>query len=204
MVWFRCRGKVKAPNCRVLYSLLFESPKLSWRHIVMINTLDTRESYARRMIPYGQLISAMFVQQHRLPAEALWVSKPVDQICFASMKQHWKITIQVFGHRYTVSDDQGHQFQYTDLSAAQEAAQEEEMVDDENEDEPPGPRGPRQRYARPHREVSTGVANFVVNRRRPGHCNYNRGQQDVFDNVSKGIGENKEYEERRRQWEQAW
>ncbi|MFS7973649.1 hypothetical protein Hanom_Chr09g00859131 [Helianthus anomalus] len=121
MVRFGDRGKVKASDCRVIHSLLFGTPKLSWRHI------------------------------NRLPMEALWVSKPVDQICFASMKQHWKIIVVVFGHQYTVSDDQGHRFQYTDPSAAQEAAREEEMIDEENEDEPPGPRGPRQQYARPHR-----------------------------------------------------
>ncbi|KAJ0578160.1 hypothetical protein HanIR_Chr05g0244231 [Helianthus annuus] len=204
MVRFGDRGKVKTAYCRVIHYLLFGTPKLSWRNIVMIITWDTRESYARRMIPCVRLISAMILQQNQLQMEALWVSKPVDQICFASIKQHWKITVQVFGHQYTVSDDQGYIFQYTDPSATQEAAREEEMIDKENEDEPPDLRGPRQRYARPHQEISSGVANFVINRRKPVHCNYNQGQHDVYDNVSAGIGETQEYEERRRQWEHDW
>ncbi|KAM0032356.1 hypothetical protein Hdeb2414_s0016g00474101 [Helianthus debilis subsp. tardiflorus] len=119
---FGDRGKVKATDCWVIHSLLFGTPKSSWHHIVMINTRDTQESYVGWMIPYVRLISAIILQQNHLPMEALWVSKPVDQICFASMKQHWKITVQVFGHQYTVSDDQGHRFQYTDPSAAQEVA----------------------------------------------------------------------------------
>ena len=36
MVRFGDRGKVKAPDCRVLHSLLYGTPKLSWRQIVMI------------------------------------------------------------------------------------------------------------------------------------------------------------------------
>ncbi|KAJ0616230.1 hypothetical protein HanOQP8_Chr02g0076701 [Helianthus annuus] len=78
------------------------------------------------------------------------------------------------------------------------------MIDEEEENEPPGPRGPRQRYYQPHREISGGVANFVTCRRTPGHANYNRGLQAVYDNVSAAIGENWEYEERRRNWEQDY
>ncbi|MFS8034586.1 hypothetical protein Hanom_Chr17g01582901 [Helianthus anomalus] len=47
-----------------------------------------------------------------------------------------------------------------------------------------------------------GVANFIINRRTPGHPNFNRGQQAVYDNVSAAIGEGREYEEMRRNWEQ--
>ncbi|KAJ0501004.1 hypothetical protein HanRHA438_Chr11g0495891 [Helianthus annuus] len=170
----------------------------------MMNTWDTWEVCNRKMIPYVRLISAMILQQNSLPPESLWVSKPVEEIYFASMKRHWKIQLQVYGHQYMVSDDQGHSFQFVNPCAAQEVARVEEMRDEEDEDEPPGPRGPRQRYHRTHREVSASVANFVTFRRTPGHADYNRGQQAVYDNVSAAIGENREYEERRKNWEQDW
>ncbi|MFS7911175.1 hypothetical protein Hanom_Chr02g00114961 [Helianthus anomalus] len=54
MVRFGERGKVKAPDCRVSHALLYGSPRLSWRQIMMINTWDTRESCTRMMIPYVQ------------------------------------------------------------------------------------------------------------------------------------------------------
>ncbi|KAM0013444.1 hypothetical protein Hdeb2414_s0043g00741041 [Helianthus debilis subsp. tardiflorus] len=109
MVWFRDRRTVKAPDCRVLHALLYGTPRLSWRQIVMINTWDTRESFKQKMIPYVRLISTMILQQNVLPQESLWVSKPVDQFNLASMKRHWKITVKVFGHVHTVEDDQGKQ-----------------------------------------------------------------------------------------------
>ncbi|MFS7981694.1 hypothetical protein Hanom_Chr10g00953991 [Helianthus anomalus] len=118
MVRFGDRRKVKAPDCRVLHALLYGSPRLSWRQIVMINTWDTRDSCTRKMTPYVRLLSAMILQQNALPAESLWVSKPIDQICFASMKLHWKITVKVFGHMYTVEDEQGNSYRFSDLSAA--------------------------------------------------------------------------------------
>ncbi|KAF5803405.1 hypothetical protein HanXRQr2_Chr06g0270931 [Helianthus annuus] len=121
MVRFGDRGKVKAPDCRVLHALLYGSPRLSWRQIVMINTWDTRESCTRKMISYVRLLSAMILQQNVLPAESLWVSKPIDQICFASMKRYWKFQVKVFGHLYTVTDDQGNSYQFSDPSAAKEA-----------------------------------------------------------------------------------
>ncbi|KAJ0480034.1 hypothetical protein HanOQP8_Chr13g0473011 [Helianthus annuus] len=88
MVRFGDRGKVKGPNCRVLHALMFGSPMLLWRHIVMMNTWDTQEVCTRKMIPYVRLISAMILQQNSLPPESLWVSKPVEEFCFASMKRH--------------------------------------------------------------------------------------------------------------------
>ncbi|MFS7894601.1 hypothetical protein Hanom_Chr00s001847g01688241 [Helianthus anomalus] len=99
MVRFRDRGKVKAPDCRVLHALLYGTPRLSCRQIVMINTWDTRESCTRKMIPYVWLISAMILQQNALPQESLWVSKPIDQFNLASMKRHWKITVKVVGQK---------------------------------------------------------------------------------------------------------
>ncbi|KAM0067866.1 hypothetical protein Hdeb2414_s0002g00066321 [Helianthus debilis subsp. tardiflorus] len=86
MVRFGDRGTVKAPDCRVLHALLYGTPNLSWRQIVMINTWDTRESFKRKMIPYARLISAMILQQNVLPRESLWVSKPIDQFSFATMR----------------------------------------------------------------------------------------------------------------------
>ncbi|MFS8034585.1 hypothetical protein Hanom_Chr17g01582891 [Helianthus anomalus] len=76
----------------------------------MINTWDTRESCTRKMIPYVRMLSAMILQQNVLPAKSLWVSKPIDQICFASMKRYQKFHVKVFGHLYTVTDVQGNNY----------------------------------------------------------------------------------------------
>ncbi|MFS8032295.1 hypothetical protein Hanom_Chr17g01555881 [Helianthus anomalus] len=99
------------------------------------------------------------------------------------MKRHWKIHVQVYGHKYTVTDDVGLKYEFTDPNAAQGAAEDVEMGD---EDEPAGPRGPQQRYMRPHQEISGGVANFVKCQLVPGYPNFNHGQQAIFDNVSTG------------------
>ncbi|MFS7997784.1 hypothetical protein Hanom_Chr12g01145991 [Helianthus anomalus] len=72
------RGKVRTWDCRVIHSLLYGVPKLLWRHIMMMNIWDTRESYFRKMIPYVQLINTMIVLQNRLPGESLWVKKPLE------------------------------------------------------------------------------------------------------------------------------
>ncbi|KAF5772412.1 hypothetical protein HanXRQr2_Chr13g0576571 [Helianthus annuus] len=69
MVRIGDRGKMKAPDCRVIHALLYGTPRLSWRQIVMINTWDTRESCTRKMIPYVRLISVMILQQNALPQE---------------------------------------------------------------------------------------------------------------------------------------
>ncbi|MFS8018142.1 hypothetical protein Hanom_Chr15g01388681 [Helianthus anomalus] len=42
MVPFGDRGEVKAADFRVLHVLLYGTPRLSWRQIMMINTWDTR------------------------------------------------------------------------------------------------------------------------------------------------------------------
>ncbi|KAJ0810223.1 hypothetical protein HanPI659440_Chr01g0024231 [Helianthus annuus] len=118
MVRFRDRRKVKAPDCRVLHALLYGLPRLSWRQIVMINTWDTSGPCIRKMIPYVRLLSAMILQQKVLPQESLWVSKPIDQFNFASMKRHWKITVKVFGHLHTVEDEQGDNYNFSDSCAA--------------------------------------------------------------------------------------
>ncbi|MFS7996801.1 hypothetical protein Hanom_Chr12g01134071 [Helianthus anomalus] len=49
------------------------------------------------------------------------------------------------------------------------------MVDEEDEDEPADPRGPKQRYMRPHRELNADVTRFVNCRRVPSYRNFNRG-----------------------------
>ncbi|KAJ0521366.1 hypothetical protein HanPI659440_Chr10g0368531 [Helianthus annuus] len=88
LVRFGDRGGVRASDCRVVHSLLYGTPTLSWRHIVMMNTWATRESSQRRFIPYARLISAMIVQQNCLPPESLWVTKPLEEINKASMKKN--------------------------------------------------------------------------------------------------------------------
>ncbi|KAJ0954669.1 hypothetical protein HanRHA438_Chr00c10g0848081 [Helianthus annuus] len=77
------------------------------------------------------------------------------------------------------------------------------MVDEEYETEPAGPRGPKQRYMRPRRELNADVGSFVNFRRVPSYRDFNRGQQAVFDNISAGIGEGREYDKRRKNWEEA-
>ncbi|MFS8002807.1 hypothetical protein Hanom_Chr13g01206451 [Helianthus anomalus] len=112
---------------------------------MMMNTWDTRESCTRKMIPYVRLLNAMILQQNALPQVSLWVSKPIDQFNFASMKCHWKITIKVFGHLHTVEDEQGNNYIFPYPLAAQGGAHDEEMVDEEDETKLAGPRGPKQR-----------------------------------------------------------
>ncbi|KAJ0881144.1 hypothetical protein HanRHA438_Chr10g0471141 [Helianthus annuus] len=204
LVRYGDHGTVKATDCRVLHSLLYGTPRLSWRQILMINTWDTRESFKRKMIPYVRLISAMILQQNALPQESLWVSKPIDQFNFTSMRRHWKITVKVFGHLHTVEDEQGNSYRYTEpREGDEEEDEDEEMVDMEDETEPPGLRGPRQRYRRKHREISADVADFVNQRQGPTYRNWNCGQQAVYDNVSACIGEGRENAANRKAWEEA-
>ncbi|KAF5754044.1 hypothetical protein HanXRQr2_Chr17g0786841 [Helianthus annuus] len=202
MVRFGDRGKVKAPDCRVVHALLYGTPKLSWRQIVMINTWDTRESFKRKMIPYARLISAMILQQNALPPESLWVSKPIDQFSFATMRRHWKITVKAFGHLHTVEDEQGDSYRFNDEEGDEEEG-DEEMPDVEEETDPSGPRGQRRWYRKKHREISADVADFVNQRQIPSYRLWTRGQQAVYDNVSAGIGEGREYHASRREWEEA-
>ncbi|MFS7967865.1 hypothetical protein Hanom_Chr09g00790771 [Helianthus anomalus] len=77
------------------------------------------------------------------------------------------------------------------------------MVDEEDETEHAGPRGPKQRYMRPHPELNADVASFMNFRRVPSYRNFTHGQQEVFDNVSVGIGEGREYDKRSQNWEET-
>ncbi|MFS8032296.1 hypothetical protein Hanom_Chr17g01555891 [Helianthus anomalus] len=61
MVRFGDHGKVRASECRVIYSLMYGTPTLSWRHIIIMNTWDTRETCTRKMIPYAHLSCAMIL-----------------------------------------------------------------------------------------------------------------------------------------------
>ncbi|KAJ0480461.1 hypothetical protein HanIR_Chr13g0631951 [Helianthus annuus] len=206
MVRFGDRGTVKAPDYRVLHALLYGTPKLSWRQIVMINTWDTRESFKRKMIPYARLISAMILQQNALPQDSLWVSKPIDQFNFASMRRHWRITVKAFGHLHTVEDEQGDSYRFNDKEGDEEGDEEEgdeEMPDVEEETDPSGPRGPRRRYRKKHREISANVADFVNQRQIPSYQLWNHGDQAIYDNVSAVIVEAREYHASRSEWEEA-
>ncbi|KAJ0495278.1 hypothetical protein HanIR_Chr12g0607091 [Helianthus annuus] len=95
MVRFGDRGGVRGSDCRVVHSLLYGTPTLSWGHIIMMNTWITREASQRRFIPYARLISAMIVQQNCLPPESLWVSKPLEEFNIATMKKNWKIDVKL-------------------------------------------------------------------------------------------------------------
>ncbi|KAJ0699743.1 hypothetical protein HanOQP8_Chr10g0359491 [Helianthus annuus] len=135
--------------------------------------------------------------------ESLWVSKPVEEFNLATIKRNWKILMQLFGSKYSVTDELGHKYELIDPNAPQGATKDVEMADEEDEDEPAGPRGPKQRYMRPHRELNANVARFVNFRRVPSYRNFNCGQQQVFDNISAGIGEGRECVARRKNWEET-
>ncbi|KAJ0433949.1 hypothetical protein HanIR_Chr17g0875881 [Helianthus annuus] len=77
------------------------------------------------------------------------------------------------------------------------------MPDVEEETDPSGPRGPRRRYRKKHREISANVADFVNQRQIPSYRLWTRGNQAVYDNVSAGIGEAREYHASRKEWEEA-
>ncbi|KAM0067865.1 hypothetical protein Hdeb2414_s0002g00066311 [Helianthus debilis subsp. tardiflorus] len=77
------------------------------------------------------------------------------------------------------------------------------MPDVEEETDPSGLRGPRRRYRNQHREISADVANFVNQRQIPSYRLWTRGQQAIYDNVSVGIGEAREYHASRKEWEEA-
>ncbi|KAJ0519557.1 hypothetical protein HanHA89_Chr11g0449991 [Helianthus annuus] len=204
LVRFGDRGGVRVSDCRVVHALLYGTPTLSWRHIVMMNTWATRESSQRRFIPYARLISAMLVQQNCLPSEALWVSKPVEEFTWGYMKKNWKVEVKFSGNRYVVTDELGDKFEVRTSGAPpvqEEDVEMEEEEEEEEEAEPSEARRPRQRYMRPHREINAEVAGFVTRRRVPSYKNFDRGQQEIFDNVSACIGEGREYNQRREAWE---
>ncbi|MFS7956516.1 hypothetical protein Hanom_Chr07g00655511 [Helianthus anomalus] len=100
------------------------------------------------------------------------------------MKRNWKIQVQLFGSKYSVTDEFGHKYEFTDPNASQRDEEDVEMVDEEDETKPTGPRGPKQRYMWRHRDISDDVARFVTQRRAPSYRNFTRGQQEVYDNVS--------------------
>ncbi|XP_035837089.1 uncharacterized protein LOC118485000 [Helianthus annuus] len=202
---FGDRGGVRVSDCRVVHALLYGTPTLSWRHIVMMNTWATRESSQRRFIPYARLISAMLVQQNCLPSEALWVSKPVEEFNWGYMKKNWRIEVKFSGNRYVVTDDLGNKFEVRTSGAPPVREEDVEMEEEEeHEAEPSGAQGPRQRYMRPHREINAEVAGFVTRRRVPSYKNFDRGQQEIYDNVSACIGEGREYNQRREAWQGSY
>ncbi|MFS8002087.1 hypothetical protein Hanom_Chr13g01197991 [Helianthus anomalus] len=49
------------------------------------------------------------------------------------MKRHWNITVKVFGHLHMVEDEQGNNYNFSYLCAAQGGAHDEETVDEEDE-----------------------------------------------------------------------
>ncbi|MFS8008540.1 hypothetical protein Hanom_Chr14g01274001 [Helianthus anomalus] len=172
------------------------------RHIIMMNTWFTRESFHRRMIPYVRLISAMILQHKCLPPESLWVTKPLEEFSLATVKKNWKIHVKHSGSKYLVTNALGHKYEFVDPNAQLGAEEDVEMVDEEDETKPACPRGPKQRYMRPHRELNADVASFVNFRRVLSYQDFNRGQHAVFDNISAGIGEGREYDRRRQKWEE--
>ncbi|MFS7968493.1 hypothetical protein Hanom_Chr09g00798101 [Helianthus anomalus] len=94
----------------------------------------------------------MILQQNCLPVEALWVSKPLDEFSLATIKKNWKIDVKLSGSKYLLTDALGHKYGFVDPDVQQGAEEDVEMVDEEDETEPAGPWGPKQRYMRPHRE----------------------------------------------------
>ncbi|MFS8001512.1 hypothetical protein Hanom_Chr13g01191251 [Helianthus anomalus] len=123
MVRFGDRGKLRVWDLRVLHALLYGEPKLSWRHIVMMNIWDTRNQYKRKMIPHVRLTSAMIAQQNQLPENSLWVLKAIDNFDFAKMRKGLKIWVEEVGQR---TYNLGQQDVYDNVSAAIAEARERE------------------------------------------------------------------------------
>ncbi|KAJ0675915.1 hypothetical protein HanRHA438_Chr12g0565361 [Helianthus annuus] len=205
MVRFGDRGKLRVWDLRVLHALLYGEPKLSWRHIVMMNIWDTRNQYKRKMIPHVRLISAMIAQQNQLPENSLWVLKAIDHFDFAKMRKGSKIWVEEAGQRYRVTDkDTGSSYMYPEEEGENEEMGEgDESEEGNEEEEDPGRQPDRQRRSK-HKEISGFVANFIQNRQKNAYRTYNLGQQDVYDNVSAAIAEAREREERRMKSEEEW
>ncbi|MFS7919040.1 hypothetical protein Hanom_Chr03g00208241 [Helianthus anomalus] len=105
MVRLGDRGMLRAWDLRVLHALLYGEPKLSWRHIVMMNIRDTQNQYKRKMIPHVRFTSAMIAQQNQRPENSLWVLKAIDSFDFAKMRKGSKISVEEAGQRYRVTDN---------------------------------------------------------------------------------------------------
>ncbi|XP_035830901.1 trichohyalin-like [Helianthus annuus] len=143
----------------------------------------------------------MIVQQNCLPPDSLWVSKPLEEFNKAYMRKNWKIEINFSRNKYVVTDNLGNKYEFLTSGAPPESAEDEEMGDEEEQAATSGPQRSRQRYMRPHREINADVAGFVTMRRVPSYKNFDRGQQEIYDNVSACIGEGREYNRRREAWE---
>ncbi|MFS7897589.1 hypothetical protein Hanom_Chr00s010044g01744451 [Helianthus anomalus] len=117
------------------------------------------------------------------------------------MRKNWKIEVKFSGNKYVVTDDLGNKYEVRTSGAPSVQEEDEEMEEEEEEAEPSGAQRPRQRYMRPHREINKEVAGFVTRRRVPSYKNFDRGQQEIYDNVSACIGEGREYNQRREAWE---
>ncbi|KAF5765564.1 hypothetical protein HanXRQr2_Chr15g0705211 [Helianthus annuus] len=205
MVRLGNRGKLRMWDLRILHAVLVGTPKLSWRHITMMNISDTRNQYKRKMIPCVRLISAMIFQQNRLKDNSLWILKGIDTIDFAQLRSGVNIYAEVLNKKAKLVDRKtGFQFEYVQRNEDEEMGEgdggdgEEEEA---GEEEDRGRRPPRQRYARRHNESSHTVAQFINNRRRVAYASYPLGTQDTYDNVSAVMGENRELYEKRHQWE---
>ncbi|MFS7991005.1 hypothetical protein Hanom_Chr12g01065671 [Helianthus anomalus] len=151
----------------------------------------------------------MILQQNALLAESLWVEKPINQFNLTSIKRHWNITVKSFGHLHRIEDDLGRSYQFRESIEGEEEGEEEEeegdeeMPDVDEETDPSGTQILRRRVRRKHREISADVADFVNQRQLPTYHNWTCGQQAVYDNISAGIGETREYHATRKEWEDA-
>ncbi|KAM0044353.1 hypothetical protein Hdeb2414_s0010g00352201 [Helianthus debilis subsp. tardiflorus] len=140
MVRLGDRGKLRMWDLRILHALLVGTPKLSWRHITMTNTWDTRNQYKRKMIPCVRLISAMIFQQNRLKDNSLWILKGIDSIDFAQLRSGVNIYAEVLNKKAKVVDRKtGFQFKYVQRNADEEMGEgnggdDEEEEADEEED----------------------------------------------------------------------
>ncbi|KAJ0433441.1 hypothetical protein HanIR_Chr17g0870351 [Helianthus annuus] len=117
------------------------------------------------------------------------------------MRKNWKIEVKFSRNKYIVTDNLGNKYDFLTSGAPPASEEDEEMGDKEEEVEPSGAQRPRQRYMRPHREINADVAGFVTMRRVPSYKNFERGQQEIYDNVSACIGEGREYNRIREAWE---
>jgi hypothetical protein len=131
---------VRHYDIRVLYALVTGQQVLSFRHLVMLNVWESRESYTRKAIPHCRLLSTLLRMNGAVEPGELGVIKKHTQLRFSSLnRQSWEYVEE---DRYHVLIEQGSKarlrFRKWGLDPSPER---EEMPEQEvNQEIPPQPR----------------------------------------------------------------
>ncbi|KAI3816175.1 hypothetical protein L1987_15866 [Smallanthus sonchifolius] len=82
--------KVRHDEIRVLHALLTRGLKFSFRHMVMMNVCESRESLDRKMIPHYRLITALMRMQGALHQNIFYMVKHHKLIVLGNLSyQEW-------------------------------------------------------------------------------------------------------------------